>query len=185
MEQDIIGAGISPHPLVEIAKRSSKNLVGISDLVEGSEVTVLAQIDTIKIIRTKSKGEQMAFLSVTDTKKKLDITLFPEVYRKYRQILTEKTIYYFTGKIQERDQRLQMILHQLEPALTEKFWIKLQNHDYDKEVSAILADYPGNIPVVLHYAESKETLQSSRHFVAKSSELEEKLANYALKTLFR
>lgn len=185
MEQDIIGAGISPHPLVEIAKQSSKNLVGISDLVEGSEVTLLAQIDTIKVIRTKSKGEQMAFLSVTDTKKKLDLTLFPEVYQKYRQLLAEKTIYYFTGKIQERDHRLQMILHQLEPALTEKFWIKLQNHTYDKEVSAILADYPGNIPVVLHYAESKETLQSSRHFVAKSSELEEKLANYALKTLFR
>ena len=185
LEQDIIGAGVSPHPLIEIAKHSSRHLIALTDLVEGNEATILAQIESIRIIRTKSRGEQMAFLSVTDTKKKLNITLFPETYQKYKNFLTEKTIYYFTGKIQERDNQLQMILHQLDSASTEKCWIKLQNHDCDREISEILAAYPGNIPVVLHYSNTKETFQSSRYFVAKDPELQEKLAYYALKTLFQ
>ena len=185
LEQDIIGAGVSPHPLIEIAKHSSRHLIALTDLVEGNEATILAQIESIRIIRTKSRGEQMAFLSVTDTKKKLNITLFPETYQKYKNFLTEKTIYYFTGKIQERDNQLQMILHQLNSASTEKCWIKLQNHDCDREISEILAAYPGNIPVVLHYSNTKETFQSSRYFVAKDPELQEKLAYYALKTLFQ
>ena len=119
LEQDIIGAGVSPHPLIEIAKHSSRHLIALTDLVEGNEATILAQIESIRIIRTRSRGEQMAFLSVTDTKKKLNITLFPETYQKYKNFLTEKTIYYFTGKIQERDNQVLLFLQQLDSSSTE------------------------------------------------------------------
>ncbi|EHJ51735.1 DNA polymerase III subunit alpha [Streptococcus macacae] len=185
LEQEIIGAGISPHPLVEIAKTSSENFTAIADIVKDSEVTLLGQIESIRVIRTKSKGEQMAFLSVTDTRKKIDITLFPESYQKYKKILAEKKIFFFTGKIQERDNRLQMILNFLKPASAEKFWIKMQNHDYDAEISAILAANPGDIPVVLHYADTKDTFQSTRYYVAKTPELERELETLAMKTVFQ
>ena len=84
-----------------------------------------------------------------------------------------------------------MILHQLDSASTEKCWIKLQNHDCDREISEILAAYPGNIPVVLHYSNTKETFQSSRYFVAKDPELQEKVGllcsenAFSIKSMFR
>lgn len=185
MERDILGAGISPHPLLEIAKTSTFPIVPINDLVKDNEALILAQVETVKLIRTKSKGEQMAFLRVTDTQKRLDITLFPEVYQRYRLHLVDHQMAYFKGKIQERDNRLQMILQEMTPVTSEKFWIQLANHDYDREVSHILAAYPGNIPVILHYQESRETLQSSQYFVANSPEMQADLLDYTMKTVFR
>jgi DNA polymerase-3 subunit alpha len=56
----------------------------------------------MRVIRTKS-GQQMAFLNVTDTKKKFDVTIFPETFSKFRESLTEGGYYYLTGKIQNRE----------------------------------------------------------------------------------
>ncbi len=185
MEQDLLGVGISPHPLLEIAKQSSLSFTPLVDLQEGSESRILVELVSIRVIRTKNKGQQMAFLGVTDTHKKLDITLFPETFTQYKETLQEGRFYYLTGKIQNRDNRLQMILNQVQEASSERLWILLANHLEDKQVSEILAKYSGNIPVVLHYQDSKTTVQSQHHFVSKMSTLLQELGKYTLKAIFR
>ena len=185
LEQSIIGVGISPHPLVKISKEARKDYVNLSDLVEGQKATVLVQIQSIRTIRTKKTGEQMAFLQVTDTKKKLDVTLFPEVYRRYASELKEGQIFYLSGRIQERDGHLQLLLENMEAPNLEKFWILLENKKQDKEVAAILKNYPGVIPVVLNYQDSNQTIQAQGIFVKKTAELQEKLQGISLKTVFR
>ena len=55
----------------------------------------------------------------------------------------------------------------------------------DEELAAILKNYPGNIPVILHYQDSNQTIQAQRIFVQKSEEMQEKLAGISLKTVFR
>ncbi|WP_153049179.1 OB-fold nucleic acid binding domain-containing protein, partial [Streptococcus suis] len=92
-----------------------------------NRATVLVQIQAIRLIRTKKTGEQMAFLRVTDTKRTLDVTLFPESYRQYASILEEGGMGYITGRVQERDGQLQLVLEKLEPISLEKFWILLEN----------------------------------------------------------
>ncbi|MGK0627957.1 hypothetical protein, partial [Enterococcus faecalis] len=62
MEQEIIGLGISPHPLIQLRKQSSQRLTDIADLETESKATVLVQIQSVRVIRTKKTGEQMAFL---------------------------------------------------------------------------------------------------------------------------
>ena len=185
LETDILGVGISQHPLLEMAATSPYPIQPIAELVKDTEGFVLAQIESSRIIRTKSTGEQMAFLRVTDTKNKLDITLFPETFQHYKHDLIEGQMAYFKGKMQERDGRLQMVLREMMPVSAEKFWLQIPNHEKDREISDILSQFPGHIPVVLHYQESKETLQSSRFFVSKSAELQEKLKAYTMKTIFR
>lgn len=184
-EQDLLGVGISPHPLLQVAKQSTRKVTALAQLQEDSQATILVELQTIRVIRTKTKGQQMAFLSVSDTKRKLDVTLFPETYQIYKEELREGKFYYLSGKIQKRDGRLQMVLNQLEEAVTERFWILLENHEHDKEISQILSSYKGSIPVILHYQNSKETIQSQKHFVSKSDELKEKLTTLSLKTIFR
>ena len=184
-EQEIIGIGVSPHPLTAIAEQAQRPFTPIADLQENQEVTVLVQIDSVRIIRTKSSGQQMAFLSTTDTKRKLDVTIFPETYVQIKSQITEGQCCFITGRIQNRNGRLQMILNGIEVATTEKFWILLENHANDKEVSRVLSQYPGNIPVILHYQSPKETIQSQKHFVQKSLDLEEELKKLVLKTIFR
>ena len=185
LEQTIIGVGISPHPLLKISREARQDYVDLADLVEGQKATVLVQIQSIRTIRTKKTGEQMAFLQVTDTKKKLDVTLFPEVYRRYAPELKEGVIAYLSGRVQERDGHLQLLLENMESPNLERFWILLENQQYDEELAAILKNYPGNIPVILHYQDSNQTIQVQGIFVKKSEEMRAKLQRISLKTVFR
>ena len=183
-EQALIGVGLSDHPLISLAKKAHHPFVWIEELADNSKATILVEVQSIKIIRTKN-GENMAFMQVTDTKKKLDVTLFPEVYRRFAKQIQEKGHYYLTGKIQERDGRLQMILAEAEEASSERFWIQLADTSHDRQIAEILQRYPGNIPVVLRYENEKKTVPATGFRVQKTDQLQAELENYSMKTVFR
>ncbi|MGT2911900.1 DNA polymerase III subunit alpha [Streptococcus cameli] len=185
MEQAIIGVGLSPHPLLQIAKESAKSFLPIADLVEGERVTILVQIQQIRQIRTKKTGELMAFLQVTDTKKRMDVTLFPETYQKYMNLLSEGVLCYLSGKVQERDGHLQLILDDLELASSERFWILVKDQTNDAEIAAMLGQFPGSIPVILHYQNTNQTVRVQGFSVQKSEELQNRLCHLSVKTVFR
>ncbi len=48
---------------------------------------------------------------------------------------------YITGRVQERDGQLQLVLEKLEPVSLEKFWILLENREHDYAVARILDKY--------------------------------------------
>ena len=131
------------------------------------------------------KGENMAFLQVDDSKKKLDVTLFSDLYRQVGQEVREGAFYYIRGKIQSRDGRLQMIAQEIREAVAERFWIQVKNHESDQEISHILEQYKGPIPVIIRYEEEQKTIVSPHHFVAKSDELEAQLDGMVMKTIYR
>ncbi|MGT2742256.1 DNA polymerase III subunit alpha [Streptococcus plurextorum] len=185
MEQELLGVGLSPHPLTKLEQELKGQFTPIDQLVAEKEVTLLAQIDTVRTIRTKSKGQQMAFLTVSDTQRKLDITLFPETFTKWQSFLSEGVIYLFKGRTQLRDGKLQMVLNSLLEPHLERCWLQLENHAFDKDISAVLAKHPGDLPVVLHYVDTKETIQVEEYRVEKTAALVEALSSYVMKTVFR
>jgi len=183
-EEAIIGVGLSTHPLVAIGKTSPFEIQPIAQLVQGEQARILIEVHSIRTIRTKS-GEPMAFLQVSDTKNKLDVTLFPETYNRFSSLIKEGGYYYLTGKVQERDGRLQMILAEAQLATNEKFWLQLFDHGQDKTILSILKKYPGPYPVVLRYEDEKKTLQLKGYTVQKNQELEDELKNLVMKTIYR
>ncbi|MGT2743932.1 DNA polymerase III subunit alpha [Streptococcus phocae subsp. phocae] len=184
-EQELIGVGLGKHPLLEVAAHSQLPFTSIASLVADSEARVLIQLDAIRVIRTKSTGQQMAFLTVNDTKKKLDVTLFPERYAKYQENLSVGQMYYLTGKVKERNERLQLICHQVQAVTSQKYWLLVKNHEHDVVISKLLTQFPGDVPVMIHYQESKETLVLNNIYIRVEKELEEKLKPYVLKTVFQ
>ncbi|MDU8038896.1 MAG: OB-fold nucleic acid binding domain-containing protein, partial [Streptococcus sp.] len=113
------------------------------------------------------------------------VTVFSDQYRKFASNLSEGKFYYINGKVQSRDGRLQMIAQDLKEAVAERFWIQVKNHENDKEISNILEQYKGPIPVIIRYEEEQKTIVSPHHFVAKSNELEAKLNEMVMKTIYR
>ena len=184
MEQELLGVGVSKHPLQAIASKAIYPITPIGNLSENSYAIILVEVQKIKVIRTK-KGENMAFLQVDDSKKKLDVTLFSDLYRQVGQEVREGAFYYIKGKIQSRDGRLQMIAQEIRAAVAERFWIQVKNHDSDQEISRILDQYKGPIPVIIRYEEEQRTIVSPNHFVVKSDELEAKLNGIVMKTIYR
>ena len=184
MEQDLLGIGISPHPLVEASQKSYLKIDQMTNLLAGDKGRLLVQIEEVRVIRTK-KGEQMAFVRVSDSKHKLDVTLFPSTYQTYRNLLKEGQILYISGKMQDREGRLQMILDQAQLYTDKRLWLLVENHSIDQALARLLKAYPGPYPVILHYQDSKETLLLEGSFVEVSPELEKKLADLVMKTVFR
>ena len=184
LEQELLGVGISKHPLQTIANKAIYPITPIEKISENTFCIILVEIQKIKIIRTK-KGENMAFLQVDDSKKKLDVTLFSDLYRQESSKLKEGVFYYIKGKIQLRDGRLQMIAQEIREAVAERFWIQVNNHEKDQEIFQILEGFKGPIPVIIRYEEEKKTIVSSKYFVMKSPELESKLNGIVMKTIYR
>ena len=183
-EQEWLGVGISQHPLVALAKKAIYPITSLSDLSEGQTATVLVEILSIRVIRTK-KGENMAFLKVSDSKTKLEVTVFSERYRQLRDCLQEGKFYYMNGKTQSRDGKLQLVLNDLKEAVHERFWIQAANHDHDQEIYHILKKYEGQLPVVIRYEEEQKTVLASGYFVTKDIALQESLSGIVMKTIYR
>lgn len=78
-----------------------------------------------------------------------------------------------------------MILNKASIATSETFWILAESHLNDNKISSILENYKGNIPVIIHYQDTKETIQSQVHFIEKSEYLQKKLKQFTLKTVFQ
>lgn len=183
-EQEWLGVGISQHPLVQLSKNPLYPITSLRELSEGQATTVLVEIQSIRVIRTK-KGENMAFLQVSDSKTKLEVTVFADRYRQFKDFLHEGSFYYLNGKVQARDGRLQLILNSLKEAVSERFWIQVANHDYDSEIYHILEQYKGQIPVIIRYENEQKNVLLPGYFVAKDVSLQESLSQITMKTIYR
>ena len=183
-EQEWLGVGISPHPLLTLAKNPLYPIVSLSELSEGQTVTVLVEIQSIRVIRTK-KGENMAFLKVSDSKTKLEVTVFSDQYRQFKNLLHEGRFYYLNGKVQARDGRLQLVLNNLKEAVSERFWIQAADHEHDTEIYHILEQYKGEIPVIIRYENEQKNVLLPSYFVAKDVSLQESLSQIVMKTIYR
>ena len=183
-EQEWLGVGISQHPLVQLSKNPLYPITSLRELSEGQSTTVLVEIQSIRVIRTK-KGENMAFLQVSDSKTKLEVTVFADRYRQFKDFLQEGSFYYLNGKVQARDGRLQLILNSLKEAVSERFWIQVANHDHDFEIYHILDQYKGQIPVIIRYENEQKNVLVSGYFVRKDAGLQESLSKIVMKTIYR
>lgn len=183
-EQEWLGVGISQHPLVQLSKNPLYPITSLRELSEGQATTVLVEIQSIRVIRTR-KGENMAFLQVSDSKTKLEVTVFADRYRQFKDFLHEGSFYYLNGKVQARDGRLQLILNSLKEAVSERFWIQVPNHDHDSEIYHILDQYKGQIPVVIRYENEQKNILLPGYLVAKDAGLQESLKQIVMKTIYR
>ena len=183
-EQEWLGVGISPHPLLILAKNPLYPIVSLSELSEGQTATVLVEIESIRVIRTK-KGENMAFLKVSDSKTKLEVTVFSDQYRQFKNLLHEGRFYYLNGKVQARDGRIQLVLNNLKEAVSERFWIQAADHEHDTEIYHILEQYKGEIPVIIRYESEQKNVLLPSYFVAKDVSLQESLKQIVMKTIYR
>ena len=183
-EQEWLGVGISPHPLLILARNPLYPIMSLSELTEGQTATVLVEIQSIRVIRTK-KGENMAFLQVSDSKTKLEVTVFSDQYRQLKDFLHEGRFYYLNGKVQARDGRLQLILNNLKEAVSERFWIQVADHEHDSEIYHILEQYRGQIPVIIRYENEQKNVLLPSYFVAKDVSLQESLSQITMKTIYR
>lgn len=115
-EIDYLGTFFSEHPLNIYQEKATEMSIlpieNVHTLDVGSKVQLLAIMKTVKKIFTKKDGKPMAFAKFEDLSGEIEGVLFNTSYEKILQNLQknnpganlkENEVYYFTGKVSERD----------------------------------------------------------------------------------
>ncbi|WP_148631004.1 DNA polymerase III subunit alpha [Bacillus sp. E214] len=174
-EKEVLGLYLSDHPISgsrPLLKHAGA--LPLSNFPLNSTGFVGAYIQSVKLIRTK-KGENMAFLLLSDETGDMEGVTFPNVYKQYSSILKEGNLVLIEGKLEERNGKKQFItqnLYDLEndiPKIKELFksvYIKVApNVQTNKTLTAIrnvLIQYRGNTKVYIYYEKDTKTIQLSK-----------------------
>ncbi len=118
LEKELLGFYISDHPLKDI-QRSAKILapISLSELSEQPEKVTLSAIvmlSTVKPVTTK-KGDSMAVIQMEDLSGHCEAVVFPKAYARIGQYIQPDARLMVWGKVDRRDDRIQMIVDDAEP----------------------------------------------------------------------
>ncbi|MCO0831517.1 DNA polymerase III subunit alpha [Fructobacillus sp. W13] len=111
-EKDVLGFNLSGHPTEAFQSDYDQNKVQpIAALKENQQTAIYGLVKQVKVIKTK-KGDQMAFLSVSDMTGSLDVTVFPKLFERLADQLKVGAVFLLKGKTEYR-QGLSLIANSL------------------------------------------------------------------------
>jgi DNA-directed DNA polymerase III (polc) len=108
-ELELFGIYLSRHPITEV-KLNYKNIVPINELPNYFDkiVDTIVYVDRIKEVNTK-KNQKMAFISGSDELSTIDVTLFPNLYEKNKDI-SKGDILLVQGRVEKRFDKYQLVV---------------------------------------------------------------------------
>lgn len=111
-EKASLGFYLSSHPTT-IYKSRTSNVVNLADIKNyfGKRVELLVMIDKVRVVNTKN-NDKMAFYLASDDTAQTDLTLFPKVYEKYKDI-DKGEIVLVKGEVQRRFDKYQIIVNEI------------------------------------------------------------------------
>lgn len=119
-EKDLLGFYVSDHPLKSVRKIINQVLTPISlnELAEQSKratLSAVVMLTEVKLHITKKTGEPMAFVQMEDLTGQVDGIVFPKTYERIGSLLQQDARLIVWGKLDERDENIQMIIDDAEP----------------------------------------------------------------------
>ena len=176
-EEQYLGLYVSGHPTENYPKLlKQKDLQAITELVVGSQAKILFYLKDIREIRTK-KGEQMAFLTGNDQSGEVSLTIFPQMYRRVRNLLVVEQVYVVQGKVERSryDQTIQLLVEEIELAQTaeeaisdQTLYLRVKAEKESTAVEREIADQiqlsPGNVPVIIYYEKNQRKIVLAKKF---------------------
>ncbi|MFM6517695.1 MAG: OB-fold nucleic acid binding domain-containing protein, partial [Microcystis panniformis] len=114
---------VSENPLKAL-QRAAKVLspINLADLEEHKtrkKISAIVLLNAVKKIMTK-KGTPMAFLTLEDASGQSEAVVFSDTYERLQKLLVEEATLMVWGKIDRRDDRVQLIIEDAEPIETIK-----------------------------------------------------------------
>ncbi|MBI1961410.1 MAG: DNA polymerase III subunit alpha [Parcubacteria group bacterium] len=166
-EKELLGLYLTSHPLAKHETLLAKSPTPIAAITPETrqEVTFFGYVHSVKEITTK-KGDPMAFATASDLSGSIELIVFPKTYAAHLPLVVPDQLLMVTGKVENRQGKLQIICDKLEP-LTEKIaaqsatpprhaaYMHIRLTDPTKraeldQIKKILYRKSGTTPVILH-----------------------------------
>ncbi len=183
MEKEVTGLYLSGHPMDDYrAMLKQSQVAAIGEIMEcfetgGTEfadeqvVTVAGMVQQMKM-KTTRNNSLMAYITLEDDTGAMEMLVFSNAIDRFGGFLTENAAVVISGKISVRDEKApQMIVNQVwplesyaqsRPAPVQqpragKLYLQIpsESTSQDRRSRAVLQMFPGKIPVVLYYADTK------------------------------
>lgn len=178
-EKEVLGFYISGHPvesdidIIEQICNIQSNDFSVdsadennteSEYYDSQPVSIGGIINNVNKRITK-KGDIMAFVNLEDMYGTMEAVVFPKVYEKYKDILTEGNKIIVAGKIQLNDNSNSKLIAEniiLIDDIPSVLWVKFDNnHEFDKRRNELLSDlndYKGVNKVKIYLEEEKQVV---------------------------
>ncbi|MBI5826521.1 MAG: DNA polymerase III subunit alpha [Deltaproteobacteria bacterium] len=166
-EKETLGFYFSSHPLSrhkkELELYTSGPIETLKDRDADSDVVIGGIVTEVKEITTK-KGGRMAFLRVEDLSASVEVTVFPELYRKVREAIASDGPLIITGRVEKDEDDVKIMASDIAPVedagrMEKKLKVK-NTHVYARTEGfeaarlsgfrKLLEEHPGASPVFLH-----------------------------------
>lgn len=113
LEKEALGFNLMVHPVNNyegyIKKHNLLSIINIDESYIGKQIRYVGLLSDVKLITTKN-GNQMAFIVIEDSFVKIDCVMFPDTYEKYVEEIVINSIYLLKGKVDIRNEQLQVIV---------------------------------------------------------------------------
>lgn len=191
LEKDVLGFYISDHPLSDASDRLSE-LVNfktsfkeeLTDLeiqrLDNKYVTMAGIITGKSEIMTKSRT-LMSFASLEDMYGTIEMVIFPETYREYRNLIEEDNVVLVKGKLQVDENDVKLLTSEfidIESLNLKVLYLKTEYNRYNN-LKSILQEAPGDTPVVIYFADKNKSVKlDQKLWININDNLMEKLYNF-------
>lgn len=191
LEKDVLGFYISDHPLSDASDRLSKIVnfrisfkEDLTDLeiqrLDNKYVTMAGIITGKSEIMTKSRT-LMSFASLEDMYGTIEMVIFPETYRKYRNLIEEDNVVLVKGKLQVDENDVKLLTSEfidMESLNLKVLYLKTEYNRYNN-LKSILQEAPGDTPVVIYFADKNKSVKlDQKLWININDNLMEKLYNF-------
>ncbi len=111
-EKELTGAYFSDNPLMRLARSSGNRATHLATQLDESlarqTITLAGVVTGARVITTK-KGDPMAFVSLEDPSGATEITVFPKVFERTRELWRADSLLLVKGKVELRDGKIQVL----------------------------------------------------------------------------
>jgi len=117
-EKELLGFYLTEHPMAKnlqlVSKQANKKINDLDGSIhEGQIFTIGGILARIKQVVTKKSGKSMAFGTIQDDTGRLEFVIFPQAFAECSVLLAENTVLLFKGKIDYREEELQLIVEKV------------------------------------------------------------------------
>ncbi|MEY8291225.1 DNA polymerase III subunit alpha [Carnobacteriaceae bacterium 52-44] len=167
--------------------RKGSKIKYLADISKDRYVEVLAAVENIKTIQTK-KGEPMSFVDVVDSSGKGNLTLFPNVHRRFIQKFDQGDTILIEGKVENTQYPVKIIVnkitnaedlieqeteHQSESPVENVLYIRFESLKAEQKkleaLQELLHQNNGQTPVVIYDQETKKQKAFKQNYYANTT----------------
>ena len=152
-EKETLGIYVSGHPMEAYQELWQKNVTArTSDfivdedghtVVEDNSIVVVGGVITAKKVKTTRTSQLMAFVSLEDMVGTVEALVFPKIYEKNKQYLTEDSKVFLRGRASIGDDPVgKLVCEEVIPfsAIPNELWLQFEDQEfYERTVDSVMA----------------------------------------------